>query len=500
MALASLVLHLAAATTLGFHRDELLYLAQAARPAFGYLSVPPLTAWLGAAWTAGFGESLPSVRLLPALYGVGYVYAVAALAREMGGRRFAQGLAAACALAMPVSLRAFGLYQPVPLDILLWALVTLAAVRYIRDPSAGRALALGTVAGLTLLNKYLVALWLLGLLLGLAASPSHRQHLADRRTWWAGATALSLLSPNLVWQAAHGWPVFTHLDALAADQLAYVSRARFLAEQAFLTLGALPVAIVGAWALWRRGDTRWLAIAAAFTLAALLLLRGKAYYFAGAYAPLLAAGAKWLAIATEGRRIWRAALALAVVLPSLALLPAALPFGSAESLVAYCRALESATGLAPGLTDERGRRRPLPQDYADMLGWESLGGAVVGHVDNLLQEVSPERIVVYAENYGQAAAIEYAFRQNGLRLPVLSFHESYLLWSPEALADEVTHFVYVNDELGADVAAWFGRRDTVFVLEEVHARERGAMVVSCSWPLQPVAELWAAARAGRRGF
>ena len=60
-----LVLHTAFATTYGIFRDELYYLACAARLDWGYVDHPPLVAGVTALWTGVFGDSLlddPSPR------------------------------------------------------------------------------------------------------------------------------------------------------------------------------------------------------------------------------------------------------------------------------------------------------------------------------------------------------------------------------------------------------------------------------------------------------
>ena len=500
LAAAALATHLAAATTLGFHRDELLYLSQAARPAFGYLSVPPLTAWVGAIWTTCFGESLLAVRALAAVYGLGYLLLVERHAVDFGGSNFARVLAASTAVVTPISLRVFGLYQPVGLDLVLWAAISLACLRYARAPTRATAAALGAVVGLALLNKYLVALWVGGLLIGIAITPL-RSLITRATTAVAAGVALLVWSPNLLWQAAHAWPVITHFGALADSQLIYVSRVGILAEQVPMLLGAFPLALWGGHGLWRRSDTRFIPVAALVVAGALVVLRGKPYYLAGVYAPLLAAGSVALAARLRLRHV-RGLVVGCLVLPSVALLPFGLPVARAAWLVGYFDALERHSGLAIGRTDEGGQTRALPQDFADMLGWAQLGRAVVAAVDTLTRRdgLPPESIVVYAENYGQAGAIDYAFRQNGLdRLP-LSFHESWLLWSPTDLPDDVRAFVYINDELGEDVAAWFGHVSAAAVITEPHARERGTTVYVCQAPRQPVRELWRAARAGRDGF
>src|SRR5256885_14445636 len=101
---AKLVFHLLIANRYGIFRDELYYLACSEHLQAGYVDQPPLIAFV--AWIARhvFGESLISLRLLPALAGAATVWLTGKLARELGGNTFAQALAALATFAVPVFL------------------------------------------------------------------------------------------------------------------------------------------------------------------------------------------------------------------------------------------------------------------------------------------------------------------------------------------------------------------------------------------------------------
>jgi 4-amino-4-deoxy-L-arabinose transferase-like glycosyltransferase len=102
IAAAKLLFHLATAGRYGIFRDELYYLACASHLDWGYVDQPPLIA--GIAWFARhvFGDSLLGLRLLPALAGAALVWLTGVMAREMGGGRFAQALAAASVACVPI--------------------------------------------------------------------------------------------------------------------------------------------------------------------------------------------------------------------------------------------------------------------------------------------------------------------------------------------------------------------------------------------------------------
>src|SRR5262252_5879313 len=104
IAAAKLLFHLLTAGRYGIFRDELYYLACSEHLDWGYVDQPPLIAVL--AWIArrSFGESLLAIRLLPAIAGAGLVVLTGTLTKELGGRRFAQALAALAVAVVPVNL------------------------------------------------------------------------------------------------------------------------------------------------------------------------------------------------------------------------------------------------------------------------------------------------------------------------------------------------------------------------------------------------------------
>src|SRR5438093_8125025 len=93
-----LAVHLVTAGRYGYFRDELYFLDCGRHLDWGYVDHAPLVA-LYARIALLLGGSLPAVRLLPALAGAGVVALAMLIAWQLGGERFAQGLAGLCVLA-----------------------------------------------------------------------------------------------------------------------------------------------------------------------------------------------------------------------------------------------------------------------------------------------------------------------------------------------------------------------------------------------------------------
>src|SRR5467141_3317406 len=71
-------------------------------------------------------------------------------------------------------------------------------------------------------------------------------------------------------------------------------------------------------------------------------------------------------------------------------------------------------------------RAVLPQHFADEFGWEEIVAKVNEAYDSLSAEERPD-CGIFAQNYGQAGAIDFFGRRNRLP-PALSGHQIYVLW------------------------------------------------------------------------
>jgi hypothetical protein len=129
---AKLAAHLATDWQYGFQRDELYYLDCARHLAWGFVDFPPVTPLIALLDQLTFPGSLEGLRLAPALAGCAVVLLCGLIARELGGDRLAQGLAALFAFLSPMFLGANLLFQTVTFDQLTWALTLYLVARLLR--------------------------------------------------------------------------------------------------------------------------------------------------------------------------------------------------------------------------------------------------------------------------------------------------------------------------------------------------------------------------------
>src|SRR5881394_3752183 len=93
---ATVIVHALLGGRYGFHRDELATLDDARHLAWGYVAYPPVTPFFGWLSLQLFGTSLAGFRFFASLAGAIALVLTGLIARELGGGRGAQ-LLAACA-------------------------------------------------------------------------------------------------------------------------------------------------------------------------------------------------------------------------------------------------------------------------------------------------------------------------------------------------------------------------------------------------------------------
>src|SRR5882724_4607927 len=120
IALGKLVFHCIFNNRYGYFRDEFDYMSRGNHLAWGYVDQPPLLPFLVRISRMVLGDSLRSIRFLPALATSAVVVLTAMIAREFGGRGFALILSAVAVLIAPIYLSGGSLLTTNCLEPLLW--------------------------------------------------------------------------------------------------------------------------------------------------------------------------------------------------------------------------------------------------------------------------------------------------------------------------------------------------------------------------------------------
>src|SRR4051794_33854465 len=207
LALSVVVFHLATAGIYGYHRDEVYYLASGRRLAWGYVDHPPLTPLLYRVSDALFGASQFGLRIVPAVLSGVIVALTALLARELGANRRGQLLAAVAAAIAPMFLTVGHFLTTVTMEVVLWTVATIVLVRLLKGGHPRLWVVLGVVLGVAMLAKWTTVYFVVGVGVGLLVTPSRRL-LATPWVVTGAVAGMAIWVPNLLWQAARGWPQF----------------------------------------------------------------------------------------------------------------------------------------------------------------------------------------------------------------------------------------------------------------------------------------------------
>lgn len=489
LALAKLVAHLLTTGRFGygFFVDELYFLACAEHLDRGFVDMPPLFPAVTALVRLVLGGSLLAVRIVPALAGAALVLLAGLLAREMGGSRRAQALSALAVLVAPAFLLLHSIHTMNALEALLVTGLFLVLLRLANGGSPRLWLAFGLLAGAGLLNKHTMALWAVGAVVGILATP-RRRHLATPWPWLGAAVAVALFLPNLVWMVEHDFPHLEMLRNIRADgRDVALSPLAFLTQQVLLLHPlAAPIWAGGlVWLLAGRDGRRYRSAGVAYlvVLGLLLALGGRVYYLFPAYPALLAAGS----VALEGLLSRRAlrwpvpAYAALLAATGAVLAPFTLPCLPPETYVRYAKALHVDQ---PRI--ENHRLGPLPQLHADRFGWPEMA-AEVARVYRSLPAPDRERACIFGQNYGQAGAIDLFGPALGLP-KAISAHLTYFIWGPRGCTGDV---LIVLDDDRETLERYFRK-----VEPGGRVSHRWSMpyqqfdVWICRDPFRPLAEVW----------
>jgi hypothetical protein len=461
----------------GYDRDELYFLEAARHLQASYVDQPvlaPLFAWVSLKL---FGVSLPGLRMWPALAAGAAVIIGGLTAREFGGARRAQLLAAIGTATMPVLLGSAHIANTTAYEFLAWTGLALIVVRIGRTGDVRWWLAGGLVTGLGVADDHSAAFFAVALFLGALLSGGRRMVL--NRWFLAGAViALAFEVPDIWWQSQHQWATIAMTKALHQENGGPANIVTWIVGQLGMTaLALVPVWVAGLRFLWRSDRPLWRSLVWAYGLLFVvfaLTTGSKTYYLGAAYVYLVAAGAVaidgWLA-AQRGRM--RSLLLVTAITAAVALL-VVLPV------------------LPPGDIAWTYKTNPT---LGETVGWPQF----VRTVDTVWTSLPPRQrasAVIFTADYGEAGAINELGRGTGLPTAV-SGQNSFWWWGPgnprattvvavapgpvdvTGYADYLRRF-FTQVRIAATLSNPYG----------LHNQEWGGHVYICTGPRHPWGQMW----------
>lgn len=430
IAAARLLLHLLTASRYGYFGDEMYHMACGEHLAWGYVDQPPLIAIVAWSTRHVLGTSLFAIHFLPALAGTALVWLTGTLTREIGGGRFAQALASLCTACAGIYIVMDHLFTMNAFEPPFWIGCAYVVVLIIKTGDQKLWLWFGVLSGLGMENKYSMAVFGFGIVVGLLLT-EQRKALANKWIWIAGGTAFLLFLPNLLWNIHHHWP-FVELmrNIRASGRDVQLSPIGYIGAQIFLmTPTTFPVWLLGAlyFFFWRDGRPfRVLGWAFVIVLAVFIVLHGKDYYAAPVFPIAFAGGAIVIEQFSIGKhRAWlKHATVTVIAVVTIVFIPLLAPVLSPKGLKHYIARFP----LLPK-PDEKGMElEPLPHYFSWSFGWEEM----VAGTARAYHSLSPEeqaRTAIFGRNFAEAGAIDLLGPKYGLP-KAIGGHQSYWLWGP----------------------------------------------------------------------
>ncbi|PYP90409.1 MAG: hypothetical protein DMG65_11895 [Candidatus Angelobacter sp. Gp1-AA117] len=394
LAALRLVFHLATNGQYGFHRDELQTLDDARHLDWGFVVYPPITPLLARFELILFGTSLIGFRVFSAM-AVSIVMVLAGLiAKELGGNRSTQLLAAVAAGIAPISLVQGAVFQYVSFDYLWGVSLTYFLVRLLKTDDPRWWLPIGATIGLGMETRYTMGVLALSVAIAVLLTPARR---FLRSGWlWAGvALSILILLPNLIWQIQHDFISLKFLSYLHERDLRQGRYNGFLTGQPWISVNlvTVPLTLLGLWFyLARREGRRYrlLGWTVLITITMYGITGARSYYTAPLYPVLLASGSVLLAHLLYGLpAVWPR---LAYGIQWMAILAGGIAF---VLLIAPVAPIDSRIWK---ITSR------LHDQFREEIGWPELAHSVAA-VYHSLPVQDQQRAGILTGNYGEAGAL-----------------------------------------------------------------------------------------------
>ena len=337
------------------------------------------------------------------------------MAKELGGSRLAQVMAALAVAFSPLSLFEGTEFQYTSFDFLWWVLIAYLTIRLLNSDNPRWCLAIGAVVGIGLVTKYAIAFYIAGILAGLLLTPARR--FLKSGWFWAGiALALLIFLPNFIWLVRHDFISYRFLQHIHARDVGEGRADGFLKGQFLIcaNLAAAPIWLAGLIGFLRDHRYRLLAWMYLVPLALFWIGKGRHYYMAGAYPMLFAMGAvlgeRWLrSLPRWGRRTVEAVYFAAFAFVSAYVCAVILPLQSSGPLRNFALSRNG--------------------DLREEFGWDELVRTVATIRDSLPPD-QQAHLGITTGNYGEYGAIEMLGPAYGLPKPIGTTNSEWLRGYP----------------------------------------------------------------------
>jgi len=313
------------------------------------------------------------------------------------------------------------------IDHFLWVLSAYFVIRIVQENRPVFWLLLGVTIGLGMLNKISMIWFGAGLTSGIIFSPL-RASLKTKWPYLAAVISFLIFSPFIVWNITHEFAHLEFISNATTYKYSTLTPLDFISGQLLL---AGPVSVL-VWLpgliylLFNKNAVKFRILAIIFLTTFIILIinwHSKAEYLAPAYPLVYAGGGQFIEKIFEGKSLgWiKYALISLIIITGIIAMPIVLPVLPVNTFISYSHSLGINHQNA-----EHNELAELPQFYADMFGWEEMA-RTVSSVYRSIPDSERASTVIFANNYGEAGALEYYSSKYNLPR-VICPHNSYWYW------------------------------------------------------------------------
>jgi hypothetical protein len=378
----------------GWHRDELDTLDNAGYLAWGYVAYPPFAPFIARIALTLFGPSMMGVRLFSTLAQAMSMILAGLMVRELGGKRWAQVIAAVSVAIAPFALLGGNIFHYSSFDYLWWVLIAYLMIRLLKSENPRWWLGIGAGIGMGMMTKYTIAFLVIGLVVSVILTRT-RRYLLSPWLWGGVALALLIVMPNLIWQMQNDFISLDFMSSIHARDVRIGRAEGFLIEQLIFSANVvtIPLWVAGIYFyFFAKTGRSYRAIGWMFAIPLVLLLiaQGRSYYLAPAYPMLFAGGVvmveSWLAsLSVRWSRLIKGMIWGLFVVGGIVFAVVALP-------------------VAPVNSHMWDTASEINGELKEQIGWPELVEIVAGIYDALPDEDKLQTGILTG-NYGEAGAI-----------------------------------------------------------------------------------------------
>ena len=422
--LIKLSLHLIADYHSGFQGDELMHIETGNHLAFGYMEFPPLISIVAFIQNVFNSDSVFVHHLFPHLCSILIMFYVAKIVLFLGGKEKALILALLAIIIAPGFERSQQLFQPVVFSQLFWTINFYYFLVYSKTLENKNLWLLTIFSIIGFLFKYDSLFFIFGLS-GLLFFKKTRNALIQQKFWKNILVFLLAISPNIIWQFQNNFPFFQMMHRLKETQLEKLNSAEIITalfisinplNSIFILLPAILFFI-----LTKEKFLKIIGVGVLLSFMALLINKGKAYYFYPIILTLIPFGAVFWQIFVFNKKRWIFYPLTIILLFGAILIPFGMPVYSLNKYIQRVYPYEK-------LEIEGGSYGIKFDEYYSDQKWEKTLSAIKTVYDSLPSNEKTEALI-WAKHYSQAGILK--LKKEKYNLPnAFSYHGSFYIWSP----------------------------------------------------------------------